>query len=146
MIRCEDEVWPGVFKRENAFLFLTLDLMDPSQVADTVFAREETRRHPNVAVLSESIAWRYDIYAGEIRRQVHGSGIISVSDLFRPFDMKVRTRDFCKLIYSFQKYFFLFRASPSKWACFRSHTGRWQTLTLTLPTPTRCTRTTWGRT
>ena len=90
MIRCEDEVWPGVFKRENAFLFLTLDLMDPSQVADTVFAREETRRHPNVAVLSESIAWRYDIYAGEITRQVHGSGIISVSGLFRPFDMKVR--------------------------------------------------------
>ncbi len=53
---------------------------------------------------------------------------------------------FCKRIYSFQKYFFLFRASPSRWACFRSHTGPSQTLTLTLPTPTRCTRTTWGRT
>ena len=112
VIRCFDEITPGVYQPNNVFLFLQLDGSGDSDIfTEAVFGHELMRRHEYVAVLDEAeifetigtgrvsqvfvVVARYNIYLARTEMSMlsvyDDHGFIYLLDLFPTFAMQVVT-------------------------------------------------------
>ncbi len=91
---CPADIRMGFYHPSNLFLFMS---ENPDSMRDLVFSDKEVRRHERVAMVSQGdkgvvIIERFDVYDQSQPIKVTGAykkGRLLMSDLFRPFPMKV---------------------------------------------------------